>query len=93
MVLKKIGEYVYTSIRVIKLVIDVEDIFKPPLPIETFIKIYGINPEPPKYRVVTIEIVVCTEDKAPVLVTECGNCPKFIRRYKGSICCRKSLEI
>jgi hypothetical protein len=93
MVLEKIGEYVYTPIRIIKLVVDVEDIFKPPLPLESFIKIYGINPEPPKYRVITIEVVVCAEDKAPVLVTECGNCPKFIRRYKGTVCCRKSLTI
>ncbi|HID17532.1 TPA: hypothetical protein EYP26_04485 [Candidatus Bathyarchaeota archaeon] len=91
MVLKRIGEYIHTPIRTIKVVVDIEDIFKPPLPIESFVKIYGAAPEPPRYRVISIEVVTCVEDKAPVLVTECGGCPKFVRRYKGYVCCRRNL--
>lgn len=80
-------------IRRIRMVIDVEDPLKPELPIEEFLKLYGEDPSPTKYRITTIEIVTCSEDLQPVLVSECGTCPKFVRRLGDKIYCKKPISI
>ena len=87
---KKITE---RSIRKIKMVIDVEDPLKPELPLEEFKKIHRLNPNHPKYRIVTIEVLTCTEDLQPVLVSECGCCPKFFKRFDNIIFCKKATSI
>ena len=78
-----------TTIRKIKVVVDLEDPFSPELPLEDFVKIRNMKPKPPRYRIVNIEVVTCPEDHQPVLVTECGRCPKFIRRFQDEIVCRR----
>ncbi len=78
-------------IRTIEVVIDLEDAFNPEISLEDFIREKKVKPEPPRYRVITLEVAGCTEDHQPVLVTECGRCRRFIRRYEGEIYCRKYL--
>jgi len=79
-------------IRSFKVVVDTEDVFNPELTLEKFQRIHGADPEPPRFRVVSIDTVTCPQDNLPVLVTECGLCPGFIRRMEGKISCRKSLR-
>ena len=81
------------SIRSIKIVLDLSDPFGPELPLEDFIKIHKKVPEPPEFKIVGVEVVTCTEDSQPVLVTECGQCARFIRRFNGQIFCKKFLPI
>ncbi len=76
-------------IRILKIVLDLEDQFGPELTLEDFIRVYKKMPGPPKYRVINIETVTCFEDSQPVLVTECGQCARFLRRFNGEIFCRK----
>ncbi len=78
------------EIRSFKVVVDIEDRFNPELTYDSFLRIHGVEPQPPRHRVVNIESVTCPEDGVPVLVTECGTCPGFIRRIEGKICCRKA---
>jgi hypothetical protein len=85
----KAEDLVHVPIRSLRVVVDVEDIFSPELTIEDFVKLHGKNAEPPKYRVLNIELVTCSEDNQPVLVTECGHCPRFIRRFNGHVSCKK----
>jgi len=79
-------------IRSFKIVVDMEDVFNPELTYENFLKVHGTEPEPPRFRIVCMETVTCPEDNLPVLVTECGTCPGFIRRIEGEIYCRKASE-
>jgi len=90
---RTIEDYIHVPVRTIRIVVDVEDIFSPELTLEDFAKINGFNPEPPRYRVLTIEAVTCREDRQPVLVTECGRCPRFVRRLQNHICCRKTFSL
>ncbi len=90
---EKISNLSHIEIRPFEVVIDLEDIFAPQCTVEQFVKLHGCSPKPPRYRVVSIETVSCTEDGQPVLVTECGRCRRFIRRYQGNICCRRSRYI
>ncbi len=80
-------------IRRIKIVMDVEDPLKPELPLEEFIRIHAKDPSPQRNRIATIEVVTCSEDIQPVLVTECGTCSKFIRRFGDIIYCKKATSI
>lgn len=80
----------HIEIRSFKVVVDTEDLFNPELTYESFLKEHGVDPEPPRFRVVSIETVTCPEDGVPVLVTECGACPGFVRRMEGKIYCRKA---
>jgi len=87
---RNVREVNHVNIRKIKIVVDVEDIFAPELTVEDFKALYAVNPEPPRYRIINIEVVTCPEDNQPTLVTECGKCPKFIRRYGNTIACWKT---
>jgi len=79
-------------IRSVRIVVDTEDLFNPELTFEKFLRTYGVEPEPPRFRVISIDVVACPQDGLPVLVTECGLCPGFIRRMEGKIYCRKALR-
>ena len=81
------------SIRTIKVVLDLQDPFGLELTLEDFIRIQKKMPESPLHKIVGIEVVTCSEDNQPVLVTECGQCARFIRRFKGQIFCKKFLPI
>jgi len=78
--------------RTFQIVLDMDDPFSPELTIEDFVKHHGKEPESSRYRVVSIDLVTCPEDGQPVLVTECGGCPRFVRRFKDRIECSKALE-
>lgn len=80
-------------IRKIRMVIDLEDPLKPEIPLEEFMKLHSGDPSPPRYRVTTIEVVTCSEDLQPVLASECGTCPKFVRRFGDKIYCKKAMII
>jgi len=90
---EKVSNLFHIEIRSFNIVIDLEDLFTPEATIEQFIKLHGFSPKPPRYRVVNVETVACSEDGQPVLVTECGRCSRFVRRYQGSICCRRTRYI
>jgi len=79
------------KIRRLMIVVDVEDVFAPELTIEEFREIHGEEPEPPRYRIVKLELVTCPEDNQPTLITECGRCPKFIRRNGDTIICWREI--
>jgi len=79
------------KIRRLMIVVDVEDVFAPELTIEEFREIHGTEPEPPRYRVIRLELVTCPEDNQPTLITECGKCPKFIRRYGDTVICWREI--
>ncbi len=79
--------------RSFNIVVDTEDQFAPDLTFENFIKQYGKPPDTSRYRIISIELVTCPEDKQPVLVTECGACPRFIRRFKDGIECTKAIAM
>ena len=80
-------------IRTFKVILDLEDPFGPELTLEDFIKIHTEMPKPPKYRIMSIEIVTCSEDNQPVLVSECGQCARFLRRFNGEIFCKKFMHL
>jgi hypothetical protein len=88
--IKKLSE---KSIRKIKMVIDLEDSLNLELPLDEFIKIIGQDLTSPRYRIVAIEVVTCSEDQQPVLVSECGSCPKFVKRFSDKIFCKKEMSL
>lgn len=67
-------------IRAIQVVVDLEDPLTPELTLEDFIKTYGKDPILPRYRILNVEILTCPEDQEPILASECGHCPRFVRR-------------
>lgn len=77
------------QIRVIKFVVDLEDPFSPELTLEDYIKRFKEMPKSQNQKIFSFEIVTCSEDNHPVLITECGQCKRFIRRFNGEIICRK----
>ena len=90
---EKINNLSHIEIRCFQIVVDLEDLFAPESTVEQFVKLHGFSPKPPRYRILNLESVTCLEDGRPVLVTECGKCSRFIRRYQGSICCRRAWYI
>lgn len=80
-------------IRRIKMIIDLENPLNPELLIDDFIKIHGQYPDSPRYRITTIEVVTCSEDLQPVLISECGSCPKFVKRFGDRVFCKKPMSI
>ncbi|HDI01475.1 MAG TPA: hypothetical protein ENF78_03515 [Candidatus Bathyarchaeota archaeon] len=77
-------------IRKIVVVVDVEDPMTPALPLEEFKRVFRREPEAPRYRLVAIEALACPEDGNVVLVAECAECPRFIRRSGDYIICLPS---
>jgi len=76
-----------TPIRKIRIVVDSEDPITPALPLKEFVKLFGRNPEPPRFRVISVEVLSCPEDQSVVLVSECDSCPRFIRRTGDFVYC------
>jgi len=79
-----------TPIRKIRIVVDLEDPMTPALTIKEFLKVFGKEPRPPRYRVLTVEVLRCPEDDEVVLVSECAECPRFLRRSGDHIVCLPS---
>jgi len=74
------GAFVRVPIRSIQVVVDLEDPLAPELTVEDFVKTYGIGPVSPRFRMLNLEVLTCPEDQQPILVSECGHCPRFVRR-------------
>jgi len=74
------GAFVRAPIRSIPVVVDLEDPLTPELTLEDFVEAYGTAPAPPRYRVLNVEVLTCPEDQQPILASECGHCPRFVRR-------------
>jgi len=74
------GAFVRVPIRSIQVVIDLEDPLAPELTVEDFVKTYGTSPAVPPYRILNLEVLTCPEDQQPILASECGHCPRFVRR-------------
>jgi len=85
--LKKAEPLRATPIRRISVVVDLEDPLAPALTIDEFEKLFNREPEPPRYRIASIEVLTCPEDNHVVLVTECAKCPRFIKRVEDVIYC------
>lgn len=81
------------QVRRLSIVVDLEDKFTPAMNIEDFVKEFGFTPELPRYKIVSVEVLTCAQDGQPVLVGECGRCPKFIRRTGDRIYCRAAVGI
>jgi len=74
-------------IRKVPIVIDTEDSYSPIFVKDEFIKQSGLQPDPPRYRTFTVEIVACAQDGEPTLVSECGTCSRFVRRMGDRVIC------
>jgi hypothetical protein len=74
------GSLVRVPIRSIQVVVDMEDPMAAELTMSDFVETYGMQPALPRYRVLNVEVLTCPEDQQPILVSECGHCPRFVRR-------------
>ena len=83
------GAFVRVPIRSIQVVVDLEDPLAPELTVEDFVKTYGIGPTSARYRIVNLEVLTCPEDEQPILASECGRCPRFVRRLDNVAYFRK----
>lgn len=83
------GAFVRVPIRSIQVVLDLEDPLAPELTVEDFVKTYGAGPTSPRYRILNLEVLTCPEDQQPILTSECGHCPRFVRRLDNFAYFRK----
>jgi hypothetical protein len=79
-------------IRRIAVVVDVHDPLASELSLDDFRALFGKDPDPDRYRVVSIEVITSPDDLQPMLVTECARYSRFIRRESDSIYFRKQLD-
>jgi hypothetical protein len=79
-------------IRRIAVVIDTQDQLAPEMTIEDFRHTFGQDPEPPRYRLVNIEVITSPDDQQPMLVSECGRYGRFVRRESGNVYFRRQLD-
>lgn len=86
------AEIVKVPIRRIAVVIDTQDQLAPEMTIEDFRHTFGQDPEPPRYRLVNIEVITSPDDQQPMLVSECGRYARFIRRESGNVYFRRQLD-
>ncbi len=86
---ESIGSSVKVPIRRIRVVVDMEDPLNPEVIYEDFVSRNRCEPSSPRYRVITLEIVTCPEDQQPILLSECGKCPTFLRRLDDHAYFRK----
>jgi hypothetical protein len=66
-----------------------EDPLAPELTVEDFVKTYGTEPTFPRHRILNLEVLTCPEDQQPILASECGHCPRFVRRLDNIAYFRK----
>ena len=83
---------VRVPIRRISIVVDTTDPLAPELSLDDFRRLFGQDPDPSRYRVLSIEVITSPDDQQPMLVSECGRYSRFLRREAGSIYFRKELE-
>ena len=79
-------------IRKIAVVVNTQDSLAPELTLEDFRQLFGNDPEPTAYRIITIEVITSPDDQQPMLVTECGRYSRFIRREGDAIYFRMEIE-
>ena len=79
-------------IRRITIVVDIRDPLAPELSIDDFRALFGKEPDPDRYRILSIEVITSPDDLQPMLVTECARYSRFIRRESDSIYFRKELS-
>jgi len=73
--------FVRVPIRSIQMVVDLEDPLAPELTLEDFVEAHGTGPTAPRHRILNVEVLTCPEDQQPILASECGHCPRFVRRF------------
>lgn len=87
------GEVVVkVAIRRIPVVIDMEDPLAPEIALSDFRKLFGMDPEPDRFRVLNIEVITSPDDQQPMLVSECGRYARFLRREDGYVYFRKEIN-
>jgi hypothetical protein len=79
-------------IRRIPIVIDTKDPLAPELGLDDFRKLFGQDPQPDRYRVISIEVITSPDDQQPMLVSECARYSRFLRREADNIYFRRELE-
>ena len=79
-------------IRRIAIVVDITDPLAPELSIDDFRALFGKEPDPDRYRTLSIEVITSPDDLQPMLVTECARYSRFIRRESDCIYFRKELS-
>ena len=79
-------------IRRIAVVVDIRDPLASELSLDDFRAMFGKEPDPERYRVLSIEVITSPDDLQPMLVTECARYSRFIRRESDSIYFRKELD-
>jgi hypothetical protein len=79
-------------IRRIAIVVDIRDPLAPELSLDDFRVLFGKEPDPDRYRILSIEVITSPDDLQPMLVTECARYSRFIRRESDSIFFRKELN-
>jgi hypothetical protein len=80
-------------IRRITVVIDTQDQLAPEMTIDDFRHMFGQDPDPPRYRLVNIEVITSPDDQQPMLVSECGRYGRFVRRESDNVYFRRQLDI
>lgn len=83
---------VKVPIRRIPIVIDTRDPLAPELSLDDFRKLFGQDPQPDRYKVVSIEVITSPDDQQPMLVSECGKYSRFLRREADNIYFRRELD-
>ena len=79
-------------IRRIPIVIDTQDVLTPEMALDDFRKMFGIDPDQSRYRIVNIEVITSPDDHQPMLVSECGRYGRFLRREADSVYFRQALD-
>jgi len=87
------GVFVRVPIRTIQVVVDLEDPLAPELTVKDFVQTYGVEPILPRYRVLGVEVLTCPEDQQPILASECGHCPRFVRRLDNIAYFRRDSQV
>jgi hypothetical protein len=82
---------VRAPIRKITVVIDTQDPLAPEMTVEDFRRLFGREPDQPRYRLINLEVITSPEDQQPMLVSECGRYGRFLRREADNVYFRKTI--
>ena len=83
---------VRVPIRRIPIVIDTQDPLAPEMSLDDFRALFGKDPDQPRYRILSIEVITSPDDQQPMLVSECGRYARFLRREADNVYFRRSLD-
>ena len=78
-------------IRRITVVIDTLDALTPEMSLQDFRRMFGRDPDLPRYRIVNLEVITSPEDQQPMLVSECGKYGRFVRREGDNVYVRRTI--